>query len=252
MIQSRLAHECVEQGTWLFRWRSYIPLALLPFAVLAIWMQQRFQLWNRECEWVAQVVCLAVSLSGIVVRGLALGFAQRGTSGRNTQKQVADHLNTVGMYSVCRHPLYLGNILIATGVLLFTQSLFFVLFGVLAYWLFYEKITATEEQFIAQKFGDVYAEWAARTPYLIPAFRRWKSPGGSFSWRSAIRSELYSFCAVAVSFAFMDGISRFLRDGHPRPARGWLMLLAAALLLFFVGRYLRKYTRFFNPPEPAI
>ena len=26
-----------EQGNWLFRWRSYLPLGLLPFARLALW-----------------------------------------------------------------------------------------------------------------------------------------------------------------------------------------------------------------------
>ena len=33
----------------------------------------------------------------------------KNTSGRNTHDQVADSLNTSGIYSIVRHPLYVGN-----------------------------------------------------------------------------------------------------------------------------------------------
>lgn len=45
-----------------------------------------------------------------------IGQVPKGTSGRNTSQQVADTLSTDGVYSVVRHPLYLGNFLMCMGV----------------------------------------------------------------------------------------------------------------------------------------
>ncbi|MGB8874133.1 MAG: hypothetical protein WCC75_12145, partial [Desulfobaccales bacterium] len=47
---------------------------------------------------------------------LPWGLPPRGTSGRNTQGQVAETLNTTGIYSLVRNPLYLGNFLIWLGL----------------------------------------------------------------------------------------------------------------------------------------
>ena len=57
---------------------------------------------------------------------LCVGFTPRGTSGRNTKEgQVAESLNTLGMYSMCRHPLYLGNLLMWLGIVMYMGHLWF-------------------------------------------------------------------------------------------------------------------------------
>ena len=48
-----------------------------------------------------------------------------GTSGRNTAKQVADTLNTTGLYSLTRNPLYLGNAVIYMAIACFLQNVWF-------------------------------------------------------------------------------------------------------------------------------
>ena len=60
-----------------------------------------------------------------------MGFAPRGTSGRNTLGQVAEVLNTSGMYSVVRNPLYLGNFVIWLGLALFIKVWWCILIVVL-------------------------------------------------------------------------------------------------------------------------
>lgn len=243
MTESRLAQEQIENGTWLFRWRSYVPLLLLPLAVYAIWTHPE-SIFGPRAEFLFQLGCLLVSCTGILVRAAAIGYAQAGTSGRNTKQQVADHLNTAGMYSICRHPLYLGNILIACGTMLFTQSLLLVTTGLLAYWIFYEKITATEEDFIAKKFGGVYQAWAARTPYLIPRLGLWRRPELAINWRAAFCSEAYSLLAVVATFAVLDAVAQGFRGESPIPQLFWSLAAAISFVIWFVARFLRKYTTF--------
>ena len=43
-----LNKEMVRQGTRLFRWRSYLPLALLPIGIAAIWESGDFDRWLGE------------------------------------------------------------------------------------------------------------------------------------------------------------------------------------------------------------
>ena len=71
------------------------------------------------------------------------------TSGRNTSEgQVADTINQTGMYSMVRHPLYVGNFIMWLGIALFTASIWFVLLFIAVYWLYYERIMYAEEQFM--------------------------------------------------------------------------------------------------------
>jgi protein-S-isoprenylcysteine O-methyltransferase Ste14 len=87
------------------------------------------------------------------------GYVPRGTSGRNTRWQVAETLNTTGMYSIVRNPLYLGNFIIVLGILLFVQVWWIVVIGIVGFWFFYERIVFTEEGFLRRKFGTVFLEW---------------------------------------------------------------------------------------------
>jgi protein-S-isoprenylcysteine O-methyltransferase Ste14 len=244
-----LTDELVRQGDWLFRRRSYAPLVLLPVAILVMathtrpWTDSLF--WQRTYE----VGCLLVSLLGVAVRMLAVGWAQPGSSGRNTQEQVADHLNVNGVYSVCRHPLYLGNILIVLGVMLFTRSLLFSLAGLLAYVLFYERIIAAEERFLEGKFGESFREWAARRPAWIPRWSLWVKPQRRFSVRAAIKGEFYGLTALLVALLVLRTLDTRFSEGVWRLDLFWFAPAVVMLVLFVILRYVRKHTRILEEPS---
>ena len=63
-----------------------------------------------------RISSVIICIVGFLVRFYTIGTTPKGTSGRNTQEQVADVLNFDGMYSMLRHPLYLGNYLIWFGL----------------------------------------------------------------------------------------------------------------------------------------
>ncbi len=175
-----LQEEFEKTGEYFFRWRSYLPLVMAVLFILAL-AQFRYPFADRRLDLAWDAGCLAVALLGQVVRFFTVGFVPRGTSGRNTRGQVAETLNTTGMYAVVRNPVYLGNFIIWFGLSLFMKSVWFTTVIILFFTIFYERIIFTEETFLRQKFGDAFLQWAETTPAIIPRFKNWRPPTLPFS-----------------------------------------------------------------------
>jgi hypothetical protein len=197
---------------------------------------------------------VAVVLAGLVIRMLTVGYAPAGTSERATGAMRAAELNTSGPYSVVRNPLYLGNILIFVGSILVAGSWRLALVTALASLLYYERIIAAEEQVLAGTFGDVYREWAARTPALLPGGRRWVRPANAFRWGKALREFYAVFGAASAMFALKTyaavvpavkgaGLSWLEAAKGLRLDPAWAAAFAATGLLFVVMRSIKKRTR---------
>ena len=237
-----LKDEFVDKGTWLFRWRSYLPLAFLPLFVYALSAFSRESLEESYGErW--EVACVLVSFSGILVRALVVGQTPHRTSGRNTREQVADTLNTTGMYSVVRHPLYLGNFLGWLGVALFTQSFLVVLVSVLAFALYYERIMFAEEKFLSDSFSGAFREWAHATPAFLPRLGGWRRSSIPFSWRTVLRREYSGFFALVVTFTCFDVIRGYFETGWIRLEPGWAVFLAFGTAVYVALRWAKKNGR---------
>jgi protein-S-isoprenylcysteine O-methyltransferase Ste14 len=237
-----LKKELKEQGEWLFRWRSYLPL-LLAILFLAAFSSYESPFRNPQLDQIWELFCLSVSLVGLGIRILTIGYAPFGTSGRNTGGQVAEVLNTTGMYSLVRHPLYLGNFIIWFGISLFFRLWWLSLITTLTFWLYYEKIMYAEEDFLEQKFGDAFREWARQTPAFVPKLRGWRAPSLSFSFRTAIRREYSGFFAIIASFTVLDILSEFYLHGRIVLDPMWLKIFAVGLIIYLTLRYLKKRTR---------
>ena len=143
-----LQEEFEKTGEYFFRWRSYLPLFMAVLFIPAL-AQFRYPFADHGLNLAWDAGCLAVSLLGQVVRFFTVGFVPRGTSGRNTRGQVAEILNTTGMYAVVRNPLYLGNFIIWFGLSLFMKSLWFSTIIILFFTIFYERIILRGRSFFA-------------------------------------------------------------------------------------------------------
>lgn len=237
-----LQNELVRQGGWLFRWRSYLPLGILALVLLSL-VGAPFPFRSELAERSWELFCLAVSLSGLAVRAYAVGTTPSGTSGRNTRKQVADELNTSGLYSVVRHPLYLGNFLLWMGVALLPCIWWLPLLVGLAFALYHERIMAAEEAFLREKFGDAFTRWAERTPAFIPALGQWRAPALPFCLRTVLRREYSGLFGMIAAFAVVDGSWEWLAGVHRGLDELWVVLFAAGLLAYVVLRTLKRKTR---------
>ena len=112
-----LIHEFENSGNWLFKRRSWLPVFMIVAGIVTMYLGNRQAiLYDMRDE----LIFLGVSLFGQVIRILTVGFAPKNTSGRNTVNgQIADELNVTGIYSILRHPLYLGNFFMWLGPVLF-------------------------------------------------------------------------------------------------------------------------------------
>jgi len=204
-----LQEEFERQGIWLFKHRSYLPLIVLVIGMMLYlrteMYPQTFILEGTPWEIYYEMFCLFISLMGLSIRVYTIGYAPKNTSGRNTKEgQIADSLNTTGMYSVVRHPLYLGNFLIWLGIAMLTGNFWFIVAFCLSYWLYYERIMFAEEQFLRRKFGDQYVKWAKNVPAFFPKFKNFRKSALPFSWKKVLRQEKNGIVALFSVFCVFN------------------------------------------------
>jgi protein-S-isoprenylcysteine O-methyltransferase Ste14 len=233
--------EIESNGRWLFRWRGYIPVLLPALAALAMLIGRvAGKLQVPDYAW--EEVCLGISGLGLAVRAFAIGHTPAGTSGRNAREQRAVELNTSGIYSVVRHPLYLGNFFLMLGVILFAESLWLTVFFVLSFWLYYERIMAAEESFLKQVFGARFEAWARTTPAFVPRFSQWRPSDLHFSLKNVLRREYNGFFAVFLSMFILDVARNIALHGRVEADSRWTILLGLAMSIWLVLRSLKRYT----------
>ena len=182
-------------GDFLFRHRSYTPV---PFALVLV--------WQAEATYPQVLVGLALVAGGELLRLMAVRTAGGST---RTRSVGARQLVTWGLYSHTRNPLYIGNLLLWTGVVIFAGGPYtpwllaavFILFLVQ-----YTLIISLEEATLAELFGESYAAYRESVPRVIPRLRKASGAasdatiarrGVTHPWRYAFRSERSTFIAIA-------------------------------------------------------
>jgi protein-S-isoprenylcysteine O-methyltransferase Ste14 len=239
-----LVEEFDKRGNWFFKYRSYLPVILYPLATLVLFIEFTQDIKLPELTW--SIICLAVSLLGLIVRILVIGFMPKGTSGRNTKKQIAETVNTKGIYSIVRHPLYLGNFLMWFGIILYVNNIWFSITTILLFWLYYERIMFAEEQFLKGKFGNQYLKWSMTAPPFFPKFKGFQSADLEFSFKNVLKREYNGLFAVGISFAYLNVLKNYITDKKFMITDFWLYTLASTFLIFIVLRFLKKRTKVLN------
>lgn len=232
----------VKSGDWLFRWRGYLPFLLLPlFVVSFIGAQDRAIGGDGDLLW--ELGCFVVALLGLAIRIATVGRIASGTSGRNTLTQAARSLNTTGIYSLVRHPLYLGNYFVALGISLYPRAWYLPILVTALFLLYYERIIAREEAFLQEQFGDEFRAWAARTPALIPSLRSYVRPALPFSWRTVLRREPNTLCLIAIVFLILDVIQNLFAERSLVFEWMWIFIALVSFVLYVILRNLKKAGR---------
>ena len=236
-----LVHEFENSGNWLFKRRGWLPVLLIVAGIVMMFLGNRQAiLFDLRDE----MIFLGVSIFGEIIRILTVGFAPGNTSGRNTKAgQIADELNVTGIYSVVRHPLYLGNFIIILGPVLFLRSAWFAVVTCLVYWLYYERIMFAEEQFLRRKFGDVYDKWSETVGAFIPFFSKFIPPKLTFSGRTVLRREYHSFFIVFIIFTLLDIFRNYILTEKISLTRIWMYLFISAAFVWVVIRMTDKLTK---------
>ncbi|MFH1857806.1 MAG: isoprenylcysteine carboxylmethyltransferase family protein [Candidatus Omnitrophota bacterium] len=243
-----LREEFEKIGSSFFKLRSYLPLLMAALFLIAL-RNFAYPAHRHDLDRMWEIGCLVISLFGFGIRLVTVGYAPKGTSGRGTHRPTAEVLNTTGMYSLIRHPLYLGNFFIWFGIVLSVRSFWFSLAAVLAYWLYYEKIMFMEEEFLRRKFGELFEKWSGETPAILPNFKRWRSPQLHFSFKKAVGKECSAPLGIISAMAVLDIIGDRVAEGRFEIDLMWFTLFVASLLTYLTILTLRKKTKLLDAGE---
>ena len=122
------------------------------------------------CAWATEPGHLRVLIGlGIAVAGQLFRILAAGTIFKNQK------LATRGAYSMVRHPLYLGNLLILGGVALACGNLLIGLIIVAFFLIWYPAAIKYEDAKLERIFEDDWRNWSAGTNAVFP---------GRFSWQA--------------------------------------------------------------------
>ena len=172
-----------QAGNILFKYRSFTPLPLI-LMVFLLFRPLDLGALNR---WIV-VGGLFLSLTGELIRIMAVGFSYAGTSGREKFMK-ADSINSTGIYSLSRNPLYIGNFLIFSGLLIVFANgyaLLIVLFFLIVQYYF---IIRAEERFLTDRHGKNYREYCKEVPRIFSGFHHYQKSGTSFNLRKVVFKE---------------------------------------------------------------
>jgi protein-S-isoprenylcysteine O-methyltransferase Ste14 len=167
-------------GKFLFKFRSFTPLPLIVLTFIFFKPLSPLPLWT--------VIGLIIACAGEGLRMISVGYAGSGTSGRENFLK-AESLNSTGLYSLVRNPLYWGNILIFAGLLtLFAHPAALVLFVTFLF-LQYHFIVLAEENFLRRQHGQAYIDYCGRVNRWLPRFDGYAHPSHRFDARKVFFKE---------------------------------------------------------------
>ncbi|WP_422107204.1 methyltransferase family protein [Winogradskyella sp.] len=239
-----LQEELKAQGNFLFKNRSYLPLIVLGIGLL-VFIHKEYNEIETPNTWLSEgfeFLSLCISLVGLTIRIFTVGHTPKNTSGRNTKDgQIADELNTTGMYSMVRHPLYLGNFFMWFGVAMLTENFWFIIAFVLFYVSYYMRIMYAEESFLRTRFGSIYMEWAETVPAFIPTLKNYKAPKYPFSIKKVLKKEKNGFCAVFLLFWVFDAVGRLCqKEPFESEMKFWFYSAITATIIYFILKIMKK------------
>ena len=152
----------MDLRSFLFKKRSYTPIPI----VLII-------LYFSHLDYPFSAYGSALIIIGELIRFSAVRYAGGRT---RTTKVGANSLCTSGPYSRTRNPLYIGNLFIYSGAVLFSGGIYMfqLLAMVILYFVFqYSMIISLEEEKLSTVFGQEYSKYKNNVPRIIPLIIPW-------------------------------------------------------------------------------
>jgi protein-S-isoprenylcysteine O-methyltransferase Ste14 len=115
----------------------------------------------------AFVVGAVIALVGMLVRLYASGFIIK-------NKQLA----TDGPYSLVRHPLYTGNLLLLVGFTFASGQWWALIVSGCFWWFYYPTAVEYEDRKLHGGFGAEWEQWSENVPAIIPGSIRLRGGAG--------------------------------------------------------------------------
>jgi hypothetical protein len=194
------------------------------------------------------IVGYLLMLGGVGIRFWVIGYRKSGTSGRRGREIKSAELITDGLYAYVRNPLYLGNLVIALGVMIiFLNPWLIGVFSALL--LHYYLIIRAEEGYLEQRFGEAYLSYKRSTPRLMPAVwsRKSNSPDRKFDWNQVVKKEKDLLLGVILTPICIEIYEDILHEGWRQFVTNdlgelvaYLIFAVSVFLLWLLATYQKK------------
>ncbi len=185
----------VRFGHLMFRTRN----ALFPLTLVLLVLTSTPQLpfgSARLDRWF-DAVGVILALLGQTCRALAIGSVDNIRRGGQRKRIAAETLIRSGIYAHTRNPLYLGNLIILSGLLLIANCRWWYMLVWPGFLGIYYAIVCAEEEFLSRKFGQAYRDYIQAVNRFLPTLTglRQSLAHSSFAWRRVFRKEFGVFCS---------------------------------------------------------
>tara|TARA_B100000029_G_scaffold803_1_gene970 strand:+ start:169 stop:756 length:588 start_codon:yes stop_codon:yes gene_type:complete len=147
-----------------FSYRSFTPI---PIVLLV--------LYNSNPELKNFLIGIIVLLLGETIRIISVSYAGGIT---RTRSVGAPSICSSGPYAYTRNPLYIGNMLIYSGVVIIAggENILLTLLIVLLFFIIqYSMIISLEEETLEKLFPEEYSIYKKNVPRIIPRISPWKN-----------------------------------------------------------------------------
>lgn len=148
----------------IFKYRSYTPI---PFLIV-MFLYANPNIWSI-------IVGLLVALAGEAIRIWGVSWA--GSETRTTGGVGGSFLVVSGPFAHVRNPLYVGNILMYTGLGIMSFALFpyLQILGIIVFYFQYNIIVKEEELYLEKTYGQDYEDYRKNVPRFIPKLKKYKA-----------------------------------------------------------------------------
>ena len=227
----------IKLGNFLFRNRN----GIFPIFYLMLFVPSREVFTNPVT---AMIIGFSVTIIGQLIRIITIGLVYIIRGGKD-RRVYAEDLVTTGIFSHCRNPLYVGNILILVGLGIASNSLLFMAVFTPLFLFFWQAIVLAEENYLRNKFGEQYNDYCKRV-------NRWLiNPNGlgttlgsmQFKWKRVIIRE-YNSTYIWMTGAVLIVMKHFYFHDHrfdfKKNLPMFISILVLFLLLYLFARYLKK------------
>ncbi|MCI0334072.1 MAG: isoprenylcysteine carboxylmethyltransferase family protein [Planctomycetes bacterium] len=194
-----------------------------------------------------EIRCLLISFVGLAIRMLAAGQLLDASSGRTSQHR-ATCLDTDGVFSIVRHPRYLGDYWIGLGVVLIPFVWWLPIVYSVAFYFYYKRLVMIDERSLRRQFAEKFVQWASVTRAFIPRLSNWRPARGPYSFRTALKREHTTLFLVIALHSSVEWLEHLILERRIMLEVFWAVLTLAGLTAYVLVRHLTKHTRLLNVP----
>lgn len=149
-----------DKGSLIILW------ILIILGIVAGFNLADYRKWS-SLNYVIYTVGILVYLFGLIIRWISI-FQLKKAFTVDVAISHEQDLKTDGLYSIVRHPSYLGNILIVSGLAIGMNSLLSFLVVTLPVFLAISYRIYVEEAILIKEFGEKYEEYRKTTRKILP------------------------------------------------------------------------------------